>query len=170
MTDVVSPIVKPVETKAEPKEPDKQIDVIIEGTPEQGKDTPDIANLLSLDRYSEDNGQPYTADYLGIYFYSALTPELDVNGIVDSVRQIESYISEEIAEYRLTHTVGSYKEVMDRVKKAIGISENETIESKIDRIKIYINAMNEQKEQKKIDAYLTKTAIDLKSVFKGEPI
>ena len=54
---------------------------------------------------------------------------------------------------------------MEKVKKEIEMSENEKIESKIDRLKLYISLMNEQKNKRKIDAYLDKTAIDLKSMF-----
>ena len=165
MTDVVSPIITPSESAPqEPKAPDKQNDIVIAA--EKGEASSDIENLVPLDRYLEDNKKPYTADYLGIFFYPALTAELDVNGILPAVQEIEDYISQEITDRRLTNTVGSYKEVMEKVKKEIKLSENEKIESKIDRIKLYIDLMNKEKDRKKIDSYLEKTAIDLKSMFK----
>ena len=163
MTDVVSPIVQPSEAAPAEAKENKHIDVVI--APEKGEASSDIDNLIPLDRYLEDNKKPYTADYLGIFFYPALTKELDVNGILPAVQEIEDYISQEITDRRLTNTVGSYKEVMEKVKKEIEMSENEKIESKIDRIKLYISLMNEQKNKRKIDAYLDKTAIDLKSMF-----
>ena len=166
MTDVVSPIIQPVvETPKEPTPPVKPNDVIID-SPVEAKESPDLENLLPLDRYTADKGQPYTANYLGIFFYPALTKELDVNGILPSVKRIEQFVAEEIEERRLTNTVGSYKEIMDRIKAELQISDNAVIESKIEKIEAYIKVLEQQKHQKKLDEHLSKVAVDLKSIFK----
>jgi hypothetical protein len=166
MTDVVSPILKPVvEAPKEPTPPIKPNDVIID-SPAEAKESPDIENLLPLDRYAADKGQPYTADYLGIFFYPALTEELDVNGILPSVKRIEQFITEEIEERRLTNTVGSYKEIMNAIKEELHMSDNEVIESKIEKIEAYITALEQQKHKKKLDGHLSNLAVDLKSYFR----
>jgi hypothetical protein len=165
MTDVVSPIIEPESVKAEPKLPDKQNDVIVNEATD-AEITPEVANLIPLDKYSEDNGKPYAADYLGIFFWQALTPELDVNGVTQDVKQIDEYVKNEIAEHRLTNTVGSFKEVMDSVKESMGISDNETIESKLDKIRMYINLRSKIKEKKQLDEHLSNVAVDLKTIFK----
>jgi hypothetical protein len=166
MTDVVSPILKPAErTVREVNPPVLPNDVIIE-SPVEAKESPDIENLLPLDRYAADKGQPYTADYLGIYYYPALTKELDVNSILPNVKRIEQFVNEEIAERKLTNTVGSYQEIMNRIKEDLHISDNEIIESKIEKIVAYIKAMEQQRHKKKLDENLSKIAVDLKSIFR----
>ena len=159
----VSPIVQPTEpAAAEQKAPDKKIDVII--SQPQNENTED---LMPLDMYEQEKGHPYTVDSLGIFFWDALSPEVDVHNVLPTVKKIEKYVADEIQDNRLNYTVGSYKEVMQRIKDALEMSDNEMIESKVERVKMYVNLMNKQKARRKKDSQLSRVAVRLKTLFKG---
>ena len=161
MTKVVSPIVTPTVEEVKPRETEGKIDVIIAEAPSDN-----IENLTPLDLYEKEHGHPYTVESLNIFFWDALNPEVDVHSVMPAVRKIEKYITGEIKENRLTPTVGSYKEIMQRIKDALDMSDNEMIESKIERVRMYVDLMNKQKARRKKDTQLQKVAQKLKIMFK----
>ena len=100
-----------------------------------------------LSKYAEIKGKPYTAEYLDIDFWEALTPQLDVEGIGKNVGMIEEYVAKEIGNRNLEDTLDSYREIMGEVKSFLNMSPNEKAEGRIDRYANYINLKNRQAKE-----------------------
>lgn len=104
--------------------------------------------------YEKLRGRPYTAEYLDLGF-DRNNPALARSN--EEVLKIEKYIIDEIANRKWMPTLSSYKDVMDSIKSAVDIEKNTDSKVALDRILIYVDAMNKKnKYEKKIKDVVNK--------------
>ena len=101
-----------------------------------------------LVNYAEIRGRPYTVDYFNMDIWTALTPELDIEGIRGKVGEIEEYMQGEIVKRRFENTLSSYREIMMETLMNMRLSPNELPESKVSKIATYIKNLSKQKNRK----------------------
>jgi hypothetical protein len=133
---------KPIEEKVETKEPQptKEPKVIVSDAKTEKQKEPEP----QLSIYEKIKRRPYTADFFKINEWDSLDGELDVDGIRSMVKDIESFIGKEISKKQLEDTTESYRYLIDKYSKELGILPTETYLSKIKRLSTYFDLIGKQ--------------------------
>lgn len=99
--------------------------------------------------YEKLRGKPYTAEYLDID-WNKKNPIIFEKNHKD-VSKIEKYVIDDIKRRNWEPTLKSYKDVMSSIKSAVNIEDNTDKNNALERIMIYVDAMDKKhKYEKKI--------------------
>ena len=122
-------------------------------TPHDPKDTQRLVEPSSVQPkyaiYEEVNGRPYAVDFFGFgdEMWTALkrNPELDSEGFLPLVRDLDEWGAEEIAQRRWIGEVGDFDRLVQGAEIAIGTSPDLSPVDRMKRLRSYVGLLRKQR-------------------------
>lgn len=130
--------------KPQPKEAPKKE---VKDTAVENRDIPQVKVDVKppFTQYEKMEGKPYTVDFFKLDGWDFINEDgKDIDKVVDKVLTIEDYVKGEIKRLKLEDSVGSYKEIIDRIQDELHISKNTEKSSRLERIFLYMKLLKKQ--------------------------
>lgn len=90
-----------------------------------------------LSIYAQENKMPYTAKYFGLANYIDLkesNPTADLTNLLPKIGAIEDYVISKVINDQYLDSTKSYRDIVQDIKDLLGIKEQETPESQIEKV------------------------------------
>lgn len=101
---------------------------------------------IPFSAYEKIKGKPYSVEYFDIVEWTLLDDETDVDNKREKVKTIEEFIKHEIRNKNLNDSISSFKELLNKYKAELNISENEKESSKLERLYLYLKLIKKQRD------------------------
>lgn len=114
----------------------------------QQQDTIDKAEVNVIPpftKYAEIKKVPYSADYFNVKYYNKLSPELDHKDVFKNISEVERYVSERIKDGKLKDDVTTYQQILDAVKRTLGIEDHIKAEDQLRMISQFMKLKTQEK-------------------------